>query len=83
MRDSIAVTEPKLLAIDVVRSRSNESTESVDSPKSFRSNSRMTPPRHDINSWRTKDESSIFRSESSGAPDLCCIKRCLAFDDGD
>ena len=81
MRDSTVSSAPNLLAIDVMRTRSSDSTEPVTSLKTFLS-TRVTPS-HKLNSWRTKDESSIFRPPSSDMPDMYSIKRCLAFDEDD
>jgi hypothetical protein len=72
--------------INVVRTRSHESTEPVDSPFKSQSTSLMTPASQRDPWWRTNVESSIFRSKTtdvSEIPDMLCIKRCLAFDDGE
>jgi hypothetical protein len=82
MKAKVAPSHKLLDIINVVRTRSHDSTEPVDSPFKSHPTSRMTPPSH----WRTKDESSIFRTrttDDSEIPDMLCIKRCLAFDEGE
>jgi hypothetical protein len=85
------ITQPKLIGIDVVRTRSTESTESVNAstktPKSIRVPSQRTPEKERF-SWRTKDIGSIFRSPPSPSssqeiPDMFTIRRSLAFDEDD
>jgi hypothetical protein len=91
MRSQGIIAEPKFIGIDVVRVRSNESTEAVErtykppqgSPPST---IRLTPDRQ-VQSWRSKEQNSIFRTAptatASEIPDMFSIKRCLAFDEED
>ena len=85
------ISPPKFLGIDVLRTRSSESTEGVnESIKAARNpdvSQFQTPPKGDLD-WRAKDMTSIFRPPPSGpatpsAVDLLSIKRCLAFDEAD
>ena len=88
MRSS-ALANP-FLSLDVVRVRSTDSTEpvvrAVKSTLEQQSSpipNRPTPDRQQ-QPWRTKDQSSIFRSlpaSEKEIPDVFSIKRCLAFDD--
>ena len=89
---SQTITAPKFLGIDVVRVRSTDSTEAVapDTTKPEQKSpvfKRVVTPDRLHQSWRTKDQASIFRgtsmSPSSDVPGLFEIKRCLAFDEDD
>eukprot|EP00980_Cylindrotheca_fusiformis_P030429 scaffold24801_cov181-Cylindrotheca_fusiformis.AAC.7 len=83
MKAKVAPSHKLLDIIKVVRTLSNDSTEPVNSPfKSPTSSSLTASSQRDP--WRTKDESSIFRTrstDSSEIPDMMCIQRCLAFDE--
>lgn len=83
MKAKVAQSHKLLDIINVVRTLSNDSTEPVDSPFKFRPSALRTA-QSQRDPWRTKDESSIFRTRTTDAseiPDMMCIKRCLAFDD--
>ena len=92
------ITPPKFLGIDVLRTRSNESTEvansSIKMARNPPSSPKQEPGRDDQSwrmidqSWRMKDTSSIFRSSPSKSslpevPDMFSINRCNAFDEDD
>jgi hypothetical protein len=89
--------EPQYLGIDVFRTRSSESTESVGHNRTKSGGSVTTPSKQQHmpsspqrstreKSWRTKDMDSIFRCSSSPPseiPDMFSIKRTMAFDEDD
>lgn len=87
------ISTHSFLSLDVVRVRSTDSTEPVGSGQKETGTThqpspqakKLTPDRQQY-SWRTKDQSSIFRPappSRTETPDTLLIKRCLAFDDDD
>ena len=86
MKAKVITANPKLLdVIDVVRTRSSDSTESIHNLSKAASpilSSAMGAVANALD-WRNKEEESIFRSRpgASEIPDMFTIQRCNAFDD--
>eukprot|EP00526_Cylindrotheca_closterium_P029677 CAMPEP_0113638572 /NCGR_PEP_ID=MMETSP0017_2-20120614/20211_1 /TAXON_ID=2856 /ORGANISM="Cylindrotheca closterium" /LENGTH=91 /DNA_ID=CAMNT_0000549695 /DNA_START=55 /DNA_END=330 /DNA_ORIENTATION=+ /assembly_acc=CAM_ASM_000147 len=87
MKAKVISANSKLLdIIDVVRTRSTDSTESVNtlSKATPRLSSAMGAVSNALD-WRNKEETSIFRSRpgASEIPDMFTIQRCNAFEESD
>ena len=81
MKAKVINANPKLLdVIDVVRTRSSDSTESINNSLSKTAISAMGAVAHALD-WRNKEETSIFRSRSADIPDMFAIQRCNAFEE--
>ncbi|CAJ1890552.1 unnamed protein product [Cylindrotheca closterium] len=87
MKAKVISANSKLLdIIDVVRTRSTDSTENVNAfvKSSPLLSSAMGTVTHALD-WRNKEETTIFRSRpgASDIPDIFTIQRCDAFEDSD